>query len=203
MCLFGIYFSVEYNNYQLICIVSDIITVHTYYIGLFYLYTNIYSKLEDPYLAARAPTIVTCLLRAQVFVTAQHSWQRRERLCLPGHLPDDTSQPGRRGFGFDVFLRRGRLLVPSERRPKGDVYQNTARVQKPGGRGQLAPLHRAVPRAAKRAPLRHVRHIDVTHDNYMVSLTSIHLCYEIVRHLLWRWCRRYLTQYIYTVFEGI
>lgn len=43
---------------------------------------------------------------AQVHVAAQHPRQRREGLRLPRHLPDDPGEPGRRGAGLHVLLRR-------------------------------------------------------------------------------------------------
>lgn len=52
-------------------------------------------------------------------------------------------------------------MVAPERRPKGNVHEDLARLQEPGRRGELAPFHRPVPRAAQRTLIRHVRDIDV------------------------------------------
>lgn len=92
-------------------------------------------------------------------VAAEHPGQRREGLRLPRHLPDDPGQPWRGGAGLHVLLRRRGLVVAPQGRPEGDVHQDPARLQEPGGRRELAPLHRPVPRAAQRPALGHVRHI--------------------------------------------
>lgn len=92
-------------------------------------------------------------------VAAQHPRQRREGLGVPRHLPDDPGEPGRRRARLHVLLRRRGLLVAPQGRPQGDVHEDPARLQGAGGRRQLAPLRRPVPRAAERAPLRHVRHL--------------------------------------------
>lgn len=52
-------------------------------------------------------------------------------------------------------------MVAPQGRLKGDVHQDPARVQEPSRRGELAPFHRPVSRAAQRAPVCHVRDIDV------------------------------------------
>lgn len=93
-------------------------------------------------------------------LAAEHPRQRREGLCIPRHLSDDPGEPGRRGAGLYVFLRRGGVVVAPQRRPEGDVHQDPARLQEPSRRGELAPLYRPVPRATQRAPIRHVRDID-------------------------------------------
>lgn len=92
-------------------------------------------------------------------VAAQHPRQRREGLRLPRHLPDDPGEPGRRGARLHVLLRRRGVVVAPQGRPQGDVHEDPARLQGAGGRRQLAPLRRPVPRAAERAPGRHVRHL--------------------------------------------
>lgn len=96
-----------------------------------------------------------------MYIAEEHSRQRREGLCVPRYLSDDPGEPGRRGAGFHVLLRRRGVVVTPQGRPEGDVHQDPARFQEPGRRGELAPLHRPVPRAAQCAPVRHVRDIDV------------------------------------------
>lgn len=107
---------------------------------------------------------------AQVHVVAEHPRQRREGLRLPRHLPDDTDQPGRRRHRLPVLLRRHRLLVAPQGRPEGDVHQDPARLQEPGRRGELAPLHRPAARPAQLATLRHVRYIS---DNLYFTVSLI------------------------------
>lgn len=93
-------------------------------------------------------------------IAAEHSGQRREGLGLPRHLPDDPGEPGRRGARLHVLLRRGGVVDAPQGRPEGHVHEDPARVQEPGGRGELAPLHVAVPRRAADPPHRHVRDLN-------------------------------------------
>lgn len=110
----------------------------------------------------------------QVHVAAEHPRQRREGLCVPRHLSDDPGEPGGRGARLHVLLRRGRVLVAPERRPQGHVHEDPARVQEPGRRRELAPVHRPVSGAAERAPFGHVRDIDTITSLRLVSCTSLH-----------------------------
>lgn len=98
----------------------------------------------------------------KVHVAAEHPRQRWEGLCVPRHLSDDPSESGGSGARLSVLLRRRRLLVASQGRPQGHVHGDPARLQKPGGRRELAPLHGSVPRAAERAAVGHVRHLGCT-----------------------------------------